>query len=90
MLYQKLVMYFKRGTEMKTITVRLYSCMGCQKLIDNFMIASGKYSRCSRCGDRYFKPKAPRLFIILKYIMQNPVHVFKILWAEFRGQSYGA
>lgn len=73
---------------MNTVKVSLYSCMGCQYTIDNYIVAKGKFVRCPRCFGKHFKPVQPTLKIVIRYFLHNPRHTFKLLWLDLRGKSY--
>ena len=74
---------------MGEFNISLYSCLGCQKVTDNYIIQSGKYTMCA-CGNKRVKPVNPTKTVLVKYILGNLKHVIKLLWSEYRGLPYGA
>lgn len=60
--------------------VELLSCMGCQRIVDQWTMLG----RCKRCGGHFYKQVRPTWYIKLCWFLNEPKHVAKMYWQDFR------
>ena len=69
--------------------IGLYSCLGCQKVIDSLLIQTGLYSQCE-CGGRRYKPVNPTSAVLKRYKQDFRWRYYKLTLQELWEKIYGA
>lgn len=54
--------------------IELLKCQGCWRIVDQYTM----YDGCTGCYTKLFRPTRPTKFNILRWILSNPKHAFKI------------
>lgn len=64
--------------------IELMSCTGCGRIIDQIWMPS----QC-KCGVRFFKAVGPTKWVLIKWFLNNPKHVVKLVIADWKERYAG-
>jgi len=64
--------------------IELMACMGCQIIIDQNIFPI----RCPKCGSRFYKAIQPTKITILRWFLNNPKHVLKLVYQDIKDKFH--
>jgi hypothetical protein len=66
--------------------IELLSCVCCGRIVDQWTMIP----ECKRCKTNRFRAIQPTRFAIFRWFLNEPRHVFKLLWQDLKEKLHEA